>query len=124
MPKTPEEFIRDEIRALTAYPVPDATGMVKLDAMENPYRLPPELRSRIAQLVEGAALNRYPDPGAQRLKARLRAVLASLAALTAPARGGRAGCARAWCSGREGGLHAEDLRNAAGAGARRGAADR
>ncbi|HLF38873.1 MAG TPA: histidinol-phosphate transaminase [Burkholderiales bacterium] len=76
MPKTPEEFIRDEIRALTAYPVSDATGMVKLDAMENPYRLPLELRSRLAQLVEAAALNRYPDPVAGALKARLRRALA------------------------------------------------
>lgn len=72
MSKTPEEIIREEIRALTAYSVPDATGMVKLDAMENPYQLPPELRRRLAQLVEAAALNRYPDSGAGALKARLR----------------------------------------------------
>ena len=76
MPKTPEETIRDDIRALTAYPVPDSAGMVKLDAMENPYRLPPELRRRLARLVEEAELNRYPDPGAAALKARLRAALA------------------------------------------------
>ena len=72
MAKTPEDVIRDEVRALKAYPVPDATGMVKLDAMENPYPLPPELRGRIARLVEQAALNRYPDPAAPALKARLR----------------------------------------------------
>jgi histidinol-phosphate aminotransferase len=72
MPKTPEDVIRDEVRALKAYLVPDATGMVKLDAMENPYPLPPELRGRIARLVEHAALNRYPDPSAPALKERLR----------------------------------------------------
>ena len=72
MPKTPEEIIRDEILALKPYLVPDATGMVKLDAMENPYPLPPELRGRIARLVEHAALNRYPDPSAPALKERLR----------------------------------------------------
>ena len=76
MAKTPEEIIRDEIRTLTAYHVPDSAGLVKLDAMENPYRLPPELRSRIARLVETAELNRYPDPGATALKDRLRAALA------------------------------------------------
>lgn len=75
MPKTPEEIIRDEIRALTAYHVPDAGGMVKLDAMENPYRLPPELCSAVAARVASAALNRYPDPGARELKARLRAAM-------------------------------------------------
>jgi histidinol-phosphate aminotransferase len=72
MSKTPEDVIREEIRALKAYSVPDATGMVKLDAMENPYLLPPELRGRIARLVEQAALNRYPDPSAPALKERLR----------------------------------------------------
>ena len=72
MPKTPEEIIRAEVRELKAYPVPDSAGMVKLDAMENPYRLPPELRSRLARLVEDAALNRYPDAAAPALKARLR----------------------------------------------------
>lgn len=72
MAKTPGEIIRDDIRELTAYHVPDSSGMVKLDAMENPYRLPPALRARIARLVEDASLNRYPDPGARQLKARLR----------------------------------------------------
>ena len=72
VPKTPEEIIRDEIRSLKAYHVPDSTGMVKLDAMENPYRLPPQLRGRLAHLVEEAALNRYPDPGAAELKEQLR----------------------------------------------------
>lgn len=72
MAKTPEEIIRDDIRALTAYHVPDSSGMVKLDAMENPYELPPALRARVATLIESASLNRYPDPGARRLKAQLR----------------------------------------------------
>lgn len=76
MAKAPEEIIRDEIRALTAYHVPDATGMVKLDAMENPYRLPAELRGRLSRLLEEAPLNRYPDPGAAQLKARLRQAFA------------------------------------------------
>lgn len=76
MPKTPEEIIRDEIRALKAYHVPASSGMVKLDAMENPYRLPPVLRGRLAQLVEAAAINRYPDPAASGLKAELRRSLA------------------------------------------------
>ena len=72
MPKTPEEIIRKELLALKAYHVPEAAGMVKLDAMENPYRLPQALRGRLARLVEEAALNRYPDPGAAALKAALR----------------------------------------------------
>ncbi|MBI4196085.1 MAG: histidinol-phosphate transaminase [Betaproteobacteria bacterium] len=72
MSKRPEEIIRDEIRALAAYHVPESGGMVKLDAMENPYRLPADLQVEIAHLAETAALNRYPDPAAARLKSRLR----------------------------------------------------
>jgi histidinol-phosphate aminotransferase len=75
MPKTPDEIIRDEIRALAAYPVPDSAGMVKLDAMENPYGLPPALQAEVARAVQSAALNRYPDPDARRLKACLRTAL-------------------------------------------------
>ena len=73
MPKKPDEIIRDEIRALKGYHIPDSTGMVKLDAMENPYRLPEAIRARIACNVSHAAINRYPDPAAAELKERLRA---------------------------------------------------
>lgn len=75
MSKPPEDIIRDEIRAMKGYLVPESTGMVKLDAMENPYGLSADLQVEIARLVETAALNRYPDSGAARLKARLRAVM-------------------------------------------------
>src|SRR5262245_54992945 len=75
MPKSPEQVIREEIRALSAYHVPESEGMIKLDAMENPYRLPESLRADIARRVEQAALNRYPDAAARRLKAQLRLAL-------------------------------------------------
>ena len=75
MPKKPEEIIRSEIVALKAYHVPDSAGLVKLDAMENPYALPADLRAEVARLAGAAELNRYPDPGAVRLKAGLRQAL-------------------------------------------------
>jgi histidinol-phosphate aminotransferase len=75
MPKTPDEIIRGEILGLAPYHVPDSAGMVKLDAMENPYPLPADLQAEVARAVEEAALNRYPDPGARRLKACLRVAL-------------------------------------------------
>ena len=75
MDKTPQSVIREEIRALSAYHVPDSRGMVKLDAMENPYALPDDLRAEIGELTASAALNRYPDPLAAPLKARLREVM-------------------------------------------------
>ena len=72
MPLKPDQIIRDEIRALTPYHVPDAGGCVKLDAMENPYALPAELRAELGQIAHDAAINRYPDAAATTLKARLR----------------------------------------------------
>jgi len=72
---TPERLIRPEILALNAYHVPPASGLIKLDAMENPYRLPQELRDEIARAVADAAINRYPDAGAQQLKAGIRQVV-------------------------------------------------
>jgi len=69
-------LIRPEIRALKAYHVPDATGMVKLDAMENPYSWSPALRREWQDVLQSVALNRYPDPDARALRRRLRAALA------------------------------------------------
>ncbi|MBP6057697.1 MAG: histidinol-phosphate transaminase [Nitrosomonas sp.] len=72
----PDQIIRPEILALSAYHVPPATGMIKLDAMENPYALPSALREEIAQLTANAPINRYPDASAASLKAALRQALA------------------------------------------------
>jgi histidinol-phosphate aminotransferase len=76
MKKSPKDLVREEVLALSAYHVGEAAGMVKLDAMENPYALPQELRREIADLVAGAAFNRYPNPQAPELKARLRQTMA------------------------------------------------
>ena len=65
--------MRPEIQALTAYAVATAVGLIKLDAMENPYSLPESLRSRIAAVVAEVPVNRYPDGTAGVLKAALRA---------------------------------------------------
>jgi histidinol-phosphate aminotransferase len=70
-----ERWIRPELRALSPYHVPDATGMVKLDAMENPYPLPAELVDDWLAALRGVAINRYPDPAAAELKARLQTVM-------------------------------------------------
>lgn len=75
MPVTPADLIRPEIRALAAYHVPSADGMIKLDAMENPHPWPGELRDAWLERLRDVRLNRYPDPGAQALKTRLRETL-------------------------------------------------
>lgn len=72
---TASKVIRPEIQAMHAYPVADATGLVKLDLMESPYGLPKELAEEIGRVVAGLSLNRYPIPTAQRLRALIRQVM-------------------------------------------------
>jgi len=69
------DWIRPEIRQLKAYHVADAEGLVKLDAMENPYALPEALISQWQQVLSDAALNRYPDPSAAELSSELSRVM-------------------------------------------------
>jgi histidinol-phosphate aminotransferase len=64
----PADLVRPEILSLKAYPVADADGMVKLDAMENPYALPASLRKELAVRLASIDLNRYPQPSPQRLR--------------------------------------------------------
>jgi histidinol-phosphate aminotransferase len=73
---SPDQLVRPEILRLAAYHVPDARGMVKLDAMENPYRLPDELARELGEVLAGATINRYPDPRAEGLKTVLRQAFA------------------------------------------------
>jgi histidinol-phosphate aminotransferase len=68
-------LLRQEVLDLHAYHVPDSSGYIKLDAMENPYPVPPALRGEIAEAVAAAAINRYPDPGAASLKKKIRAAI-------------------------------------------------
>jgi len=72
MPNTLDQIIRPEILDLSAYHVPSSIGMVKLDAMENPYSLPKNIRDEIARHAANVSTNRYPDTDAASLKAALR----------------------------------------------------
>lgn len=52
--------IRPDVRAMHAYVVQPSAGMLKLDAMENPFGLPPHLQAALGQRLGALALNRYP----------------------------------------------------------------
>lgn len=65
-------WVRPEIRALKAYHVPPAEGLVKLDAMENPYVWPEPMVDDWLATLRGVSLNRYPDPAPQALMEALR----------------------------------------------------
>jgi len=66
-----EHWVRPEIRSLAPYPVQPAAGLIKLDAMENPYTWPEALRDEWVELLRSTDVNRYPDPGARVLSERL-----------------------------------------------------
>ena len=53
--------IRYDVQSMHAYAVQDSAGMVKLDAMENPHRLPDALQAQLGKRLGALALNRYPD---------------------------------------------------------------
>ncbi|MCP5142378.1 MAG: histidinol-phosphate transaminase [Gammaproteobacteria bacterium] len=76
MNKLIEQWIRPEIRALSAYHVPAPGDLIKLDAMENPYTWEPELIEAWLEMLRGVSVNRYPDPSSARLKVRLREAMA------------------------------------------------
>lgn len=52
--------IRQDVQSMHAYAVQGSAGMVKLDAMENPYALPAALQVQLGQRLGALALNRYP----------------------------------------------------------------
>ena len=70
--KAARDWVRPEILAMQAYVVPPSQGLMKLDAMENPYRLPPALVAELGERLAGVAINRYPEPAHARLKDALR----------------------------------------------------
>ena len=65
---TPGKLVRPEVLALSAYHVAEADGMVKLDAMENPYPLPEPLRRELGEILARVDLNRYPEPTGRKLR--------------------------------------------------------
>lgn len=65
-------LVRPAVQAMQAYYVPPARGLIKLDAMENPYVWPQSVREQWLDALREAEINRYPDPQASDLKAALR----------------------------------------------------
>ncbi|MBK6004648.1 histidinol-phosphate transaminase [Ramlibacter ginsenosidimutans] len=63
--------IRQDVQGMHAYAVQDSRGMVKLDAMENPHRLPAALQKELGERLADVALNRYPGERIDDLKAAL-----------------------------------------------------
>jgi histidinol-phosphate aminotransferase len=72
LPDLIARILRPEVVSMHAYAVQDATGLLKMDAMENPYRLPPALQVELGKRLGGLALNRYPGSGVEALRQALK----------------------------------------------------
>jgi len=59
--------IRQDVASMHAYAIQPSAGLVKLDAMENPFRLPPELQRELGERLGRVAINRYPGAGSAQL---------------------------------------------------------
>jgi histidinol-phosphate aminotransferase len=52
--------VRQDVKSMHAYAVQDSRGLIKLDAMENPFRLPETLQRELGERLGRVAINRYP----------------------------------------------------------------
>ncbi|MES2384569.1 MAG: histidinol-phosphate transaminase [Pseudomonadota bacterium] len=66
-----KKLIRQDVQSMHAYAIQDSAGLVKLDAMENPHRLPAALQAHLGQRLGALALNRYPDGRVNELRKAL-----------------------------------------------------
>lgn len=67
----PLRHIREDVQSLHAYAIQDATGLIKLDAMENPFSLPPALQAALGERLGRVAINRYPGDRIEDLRQAL-----------------------------------------------------
>ncbi|MCI4440524.1 histidinol-phosphate transaminase [Tibeticola sp.] len=75
VPLQPEDYaqrvLRADVQGMHAYAVQDARGLIKLDAMENPYRLSPALQAELGARLGAVEINRYPGPRIEVLREAL-----------------------------------------------------
>ncbi|MEP6876188.1 MAG: histidinol-phosphate transaminase [Burkholderiales bacterium] len=68
-----QRVIRQDVKSMHGYAVQPSAGMVKVDTMENPFRLPAALRHALGERLAQVALNRYPAERGNVLRAALAA---------------------------------------------------
>ena len=68
-----QHTIRQDVASMHGYAIQPSAGLVKLDAMENPFRLPAALQQALGERLGRVALNRYPAQGAADLVQALSA---------------------------------------------------
>ena len=74
IPELIKTVFRPEITKMSAYKIAESKNLIKLDAMENPYTWPEEIKQQWLAELKDCALNRYPDPEAKQLATTLKHV--------------------------------------------------
>ena len=54
------KVLRQDVQSMHAYAIQPSSGLVKLDAMENPFGLPETLQRELGERLGRVAINRYP----------------------------------------------------------------
>jgi histidinol-phosphate aminotransferase len=60
LPERIQHTIRQDVHSMHGYAIQPSAGLIKLDAMENPFSLPPELQAELGARLGRVAINRYP----------------------------------------------------------------
>ena len=69
--------LKPEVLGACGYSVPSGDGLIKLDAMELPWRWPPDaLRPAWVECLSGLNLSRYPDAALQEMDEAVRHIMA------------------------------------------------
>jgi histidinol-phosphate aminotransferase len=55
-----QRVIRQDVQSTHGYAIQQSAGLIKLDAMENPFRLPLPLQRELGERLSRVAINRYP----------------------------------------------------------------
>lgn len=71
-----KNIFTDNVQATQAYNVPDSGGMIKLNDMESPYKLPSEMRESLGAMLSMVNINRYPNSRSTGLVAKVKSQFA------------------------------------------------
>jgi len=71
LPELIGRCIRQDVQSMHGYAIQPSAGFIKLDAMENPFRLPEALRRELGARLGEVAINRYPGARVDELRAAL-----------------------------------------------------
>jgi histidinol-phosphate aminotransferase len=64
-------YLRSDVQGMHGYAVQPSAGLIKVDTMENPFRLPPHLRRELGERLADVAINRYPAERGEDLRREL-----------------------------------------------------